>query len=222
MSELSGQLDDRYRRLLQRCEKDLKPFKGNLLSVTHGRRPKTLLVTSSKSGEGKTLNAINLAHNLAASERASVLLLDLNAHSPHLHQLFQLPAESGFANVVLENVKPESVCFRTEFNNLQVMPYGNSQLSASDVFESERFIQVLNELALHYTHVVVDAASILNASEVILICPYFDGVLMVIECESTRWEVAQLTAEKIRQAGGNLVGSIMNRRKFYIPRIFYG
>jgi len=46
-------------------------------------------------------------------------------------------------------------------------------------------------------------------------------VIMVVRAEDTRWEVAQAAAQRLTQAGAKLVGSVFNRRKYYMPKWLY-
>jgi hypothetical protein len=50
----------------------------------------------------------------------------------------------------------------------------------------------------------------------------FDAVLIVIECEKTRWEVLEVAEDKIKKSGGSsAIGVVCNRRKYYIPSTVY-
>jgi len=70
--------------------------------------------------------------------------------------------------------------------------------------------------------VIVDGSSVLGSSDVSLIADSFDAVAIVVQCEKTKWEVLQMTAKKIETSGGNLLGVILNSRKYYIPKFLYG
>jgi len=48
-----------------------------------------------------------------------------------------------------------------------------------------------------------------------------DGVILVVTAEDTRWEVAQAAAQRLTQAGAKLIGSVFNRRRYYMPKWLY-
>lgn len=48
-----------------------------------------------------------------------------------------------------------------------------------------------------------------------------DGVILVVRAEETRWEVAQAAAQRLSQAGAKLMGSVLNARKYYMPKWVY-
>jgi Mrp family chromosome partitioning ATPase len=48
-----------------------------------------------------------------------------------------------------------------------------------------------------------------------------DGVVLVVEAEKTRWQVVENLKEKIQNVGGNIIGVVFNKRRFYIPEALY-
>jgi Mrp family chromosome partitioning ATPase len=73
-----------------------------------------------------------------------------------------------------------------------------------------------------FDYVVFDGDSAMASSEAVILAKQFDGVVFVVECEKTKWEVLELAKEKITNVGGNILGVVLNRRRFYIPRGLYG
>jgi Mrp family chromosome partitioning ATPase len=69
--------------------------------------------------------------------------------------------------------------------------------------------------------VLLDAAPIGNYPDPQIICPKVDGVIMVITAGKTRRQVAQRVKKEIEDAGGRILGVVINRRKYYIPAWIY-
>ena len=215
------QNDNHYLKLTESFAGALSQLKSSLIEAANGKTIKSIMITSAKSGEGKTLAAISIAKTLAKGKEAKVLLIDVNFTSGHLHEIFNTPQQPGLADMVLNQASREQTCFATPIDNLDILANGQQQQSTTWVFDSDNFANSLNALAEHYDYIVADTNSMLGTSEAGLICPFFDAILLVVECEVTKWQVANTAAEKINNAGGNLLGTVMNRRKFYIPRFFY-
>jgi len=55
-----------------------------------------------------------------------------------------------------------------------------------------------------------------------LLAGQVDGVVLVAECEQTKWEILALCKEKLGRLGGQVLGVILNKRQFYIPGALYG
>jgi len=210
-----------YLSLSDSFSRELQQLKSNLRELSHGKPTKQILITSSRPGEGKTLAAISIAKTLAEGENIKVLLIDINFKSPVLHEVFNTAQSPGLADMVIGQTERENYCVNTSIPNLDLLPIGSPQSNTSWLYAANNFSTSLNSLTEYYDYIVADTNSFLGTSEVSMICPFFDTVLLVIECESTKWQVVKTTADKIENAGGNLLGTIMNRRKFYIPRFFY-
>jgi capsular exopolysaccharide synthesis family protein len=218
---LTKQAQSPYLKLSQSFAGALSQLKSSLIEAANGKTIKSIMVTSSKPREGKTLAAISIAKTLAKGQEVKVLLIDVNFKSPMLHEVFNTPKQPGLSDMVLNQASKEETCFATSITNLDVLANGQQQ-NTEWVFDSNNFAKSLNALSQDYDYIVVDTNSLLGSSEASLICPLFDAILLVVECEVTKWQVANAAAEKINKAGGNLLGTVMNRRKFYLPRFFYG
>ncbi|MNG26764.1 hypothetical protein D3C84_1117930 [compost metagenome] len=68
---------------------------------------------------------------------------------------------------------------------------------------------------------VIDGDAVYSDADTLAISTQADGVIMVVRSEDTRWEVAQAAAQRLSQAGAKLVGSVFNRRKYYMPKWLY-
>lgn len=221
MSVMEGTLSPDIRDIVKENSKDLSSVEGNILSVSHnGKDIKTILVTSCTNSEGKTISAISMAYGLSNETNLKILLVDGNLRAPKLYNLFGVESEPGLSDFIIRN---ETNVFRnTEFNNLVVMPHGTATANPLDIYRSKDFKSRLDSLEKMFDYVIFDSHSILSASDTSIAARYFDGVVIVLECENTRREVLQTATEKIKKLNGNIIGVVMNKRKYYIPPALYG
>lgn len=210
-----------YITLADSFKNELKLLESNLLEASDGKRLQTILVTSSKSGEGKTLSAISLARKLAIENNYKVLLVDSNIQSPKLHEIFSLPIKPGLSECLNQSVEFKQACYDSDNENLYVMPLGEPRGHITQIIKDENLTKLLTELKSHYDYIIVDTTYVLGTSEVSLICNLFDATLLVVECESTKRQVVKTAADKLTSSHGKLLGTILNRRQFYIPQFFY-
>lgn len=218
----AGTLDGNIRNILNRNSREFSSIEGNILSTQtdKSKAVKTLLVTSCTRGEGKTLSSISIAYGLNKETNLKVLLVDGNLRSPRLHEHFNVAGEPGLSDFVL---KDEGNVFKeTEYENVMLMPHGSSVSNPLDVFRSPQFGAKVEILKGMFDYVVFDGSAVLGSSDMTVAARHFDGVLIVLECEKTKWEVIQLAIDKITKLRGNVIGAVMNRRKFYIPKVLYG
>ena len=215
-------MSSEYIKLADAFKNELTLLESNLLEAFEGERLQTLLITSSKSGEGKTLAALSLARKFALENNYKVLLIDCNIQSPKLHDIFKLPLQSGLAECLNGNANITEALHKTDNENLDVMPLGIPKGHVSQIIKDDKLGSVLSELKASYDYIVVDTTHVLGTSEVSLLCNNFDAVLLVVESERTKWQVVKTAADKITSSDGQLLGTILNRREFYIPQFFYG
>lgn len=216
----AGVLSENLKKILQKNAGELNAIKGNLLSVTKEKEINTILVTSSKPAEGKTLSAINMAYGLSETH-SNVLLIDGNLRIPCIHKIFNVEDSPGLSDIFTSDAKNNEVLKETEYERIKIIPCGTKIYHSINIFKSEKFKEMLDIWKQDFDYVIFDGHSILISSDVSLVAKYFDGIIMVIECEKTKWEVVQQAKEKLNNVGGNILGVVLNKRKYYIPKMFY-
>jgi len=69
--------------------------------------------------------------------------------------------------------------------------------------------------------VLVDSPPLKSSPDGLAMAPKTTGIVLVVEAESTGWRVIQGTINKIKQVGGNILGVVLNKRRYYIPEFIY-
>ena len=218
----TGILDKKLKSLITENFKELSSVEGNLLSVARGKDVKTFFITSCHPSEGKTVSAISMAYALATQAKTRVLLIDGNFHSPKIHELFSVNIVPGLSDLLLSNFDFSGLMKKTEYENLMIMSNGTDLSDKLNFFELGMLKDKLDPLRQRFDYIIVDGYSVFGSLDPSHIIKYFDGIIFVVECEKTRWEVLQQAKEKINNVGGNIVGAVLNKRKYYIPKKLYG
>lgn len=206
---------NKVKRQLARSERELGMVEGNLSSA--GKELKTLYFTSCFDGDGKTISAMYAAYGLA-SHGERVLLIDSNVGKPAMQRYFQTHGP-GLAEIIAGAVPVELALHATQQKGLDYIPAGN--LPAGAHISNRAMKELLELLKDYYRYIIVDGSSVFSSSEATRMASAVDGLVLVVACEQTRWEVAQSAEEKITSAGGKVIGISMNRRRFYLPRRIY-
>jgi capsular exopolysaccharide synthesis family protein len=213
-------LDAKQEKRLARNLGQLSMVEANLRSVK--KDTKSIYITSCFNGEGKTTSAVNLAFGLAFNQGARVLLIDANPRSPMLHKLYGISLEPGLLDWLHNGNSADSVIHETKYPNLYVMPFGKADRGRPNLLKEDVLSPRLESLKEQFDFILVDGHSVLWSSDAPLLTSFFDGTLLVAECEHTKWDVAKEAAAKIGMLGGNVLGMVLNKRRFYIPRFLYG
>jgi capsular exopolysaccharide synthesis family protein len=216
-----GSLDSRTKSLLTENRNELSAVEGNLLGTYRGKSLKTIFVTSCHPREGKTTASVSMAYALTTEANAKVLLIDGNAQSPKIHELFNIQSAPGFSDYLSSGSPFTDFISLTEYENLKIMPFGTESIKKGETFESEMFQDRLNSLKLDFNYILIDGSSVFSSSNISRIAQHVDGILFVVECENTKWEALQQAKENISNVGGNIIGAVMNKRKYYIPKKLY-
>lgn len=185
-------------------------FRGLRTSVlfdADGPLPRTLLVTSSSPGEGKTTVSANFAISLAMLGHR-VLLVDADLRRPSLHRLFGLPARPGLVEQ-LEGSEPwRQSMLRDVSPGLDLLPAGRDGISPSDLLSGGALQRWLGEAAAAYDFVILDAPALhITAPDARILSHAAEGVLLVVRSGSTSREVVRRVIAQMP----NLVGVILNQ-----------
>jgi len=81
--------------------------------------------------------------------------------------------------------------------------------------------ELIAELKRDFTFIVLDTPAIMEASAAVRLCSMADGVVLVVEAEDTRWQVAQEAREALKRANANVLGVVLNKRRFHVPEWLY-
>jgi succinoglycan biosynthesis transport protein ExoP len=188
-----------------------RTLRTNLLAACKTAKVRTILVTGSRQGEGKTTTAVNLAVALAQVGR-SVVLISADLRYPRVHSLLGIGNEQGLGQVLLGTLALNNAVVDTSIPNLRVLPSG----PASDVDEpaellqSDRMFEVIRGCR-QADFVIIDGPPIEPVADSLVLADLVDGVLLIADAqEGTRGGVAR-SRHQLEQVGGTILGGILNR-----------
>lgn len=182
---------------------------------------RSLMFVSAVPGEGTSLIAREFTRTLAESAGVSTLLLDANLRRPSIHDEFGVVRDPGLSDYVMSSV-PLQECLRSvRSSNLVLLPAGRRVVAPPRVLMDPRTEHLLTELRERFNYVVLDMPPLLSFSEGVPISRMVDGVILVIRSGHTKRELVERALELLGDAGANVLGTVLNRRKFHIPRMIY-
>ena len=120
---------------------------------------RSIAVTSTIPGEGKTFIAINLAA-IIAMQGKRVLLVDVDLRKPRIHKIFDLPNSAGMSTLLNKRSVKEDVTFSTSEENLWAIPAGPIPPNPSELIGGEHFVKFLNEVKTSFDVVIFDTPPI--------------------------------------------------------------
>ncbi len=197
----------------------VEPFLGVYSSVKiHSKLdfPKSILVTSTIPGEGKTLISSNLAGSFARHGK-SVLLIDCDLRRPMLHRHFERPNEAGLigwfekgANLEGDLSIDENLGITSIGENLSLLSSGGRSKAPTQLLESPVFGQLLEKLKKHYDLIVVDSPPLGAVTDSLLIAERVDEVIYVCRFNRAFRKHIRLYIKALRSGKNEILGVVLN------------
>ncbi len=182
---------------------------------------KTLLFTGVGEGCGCSTTAVNFARALAKDKHLRVLLVDVNFRKPSIHRFFKMDPNEGMSELLGGDLDMNSKIRKIDSGNLSVIPSGDRFTEPLGLFGSERINRLFSEINGHFNYLILDGPPVPASSETRILCNKVDGVVLVLEAGKTRRQVAIRAKKQIEESGGEILGTVLNKRKHYIPEWLY-
>jgi non-specific protein-tyrosine kinase len=175
---------------------------------------RTLLVTSSGPGEGKSTALANLAVAMADGDRV-IILVDADLRRPSQHELFGLSNERGLSDM-----------FRSEtaFDDPPLQPVPNSTLKVltsgplppipSQLLAARKMDEVIARLLERADMVLFDAPPVVAVTDASLLASKVDAVLLVVKAGDTRREHVRAAKDRLEKVNARLVGAVLLNAPF--------
>lgn len=175
-----------------------------------GREAKTILVTSSLKGEGKSTVAANLAVSLAQYGNR-VLLVDGDLRRATLHLYFGMDRDSlGLTNYLRGEKGSHEIVFRTSVQGLDFVAAGTAVPNPSELLGTKLTKQFFELMVESYDYIIVDAPPVLPVADARVLALVVDSVLYVVRSGITERQVARNGVLRLRQLGIGVAGGILN------------
>jgi len=187
-----------------------RAVRTNVLFSTAEEGARSIVVTSTGPGEGKSLVASNLAVSLAQAGQR-VLLIDADMRKPKAHEIFKGQQEPGLSNVMVGTAKASEAVRRAPGTGLWVLSAGRVPPNPAELLGSVRFRDFMKSLKQHFDWIIVDTPPIMAVTDASLVAHHATGVVFVVGAEMTSRHAAKRALDQLEQANAKFVGAVLNR-----------
>lgn len=208
-----------------------RTLRTNLQFMTSNQGLKTLLVTSSVPGEGKSWVSANLALAFAG-ERKKVALIDSDMRKGRLHTIFGIEKKPGLSNYLsgvseLEDKEDLFSYFKkTNTEGLYVMPAGDVPPNPSELLVSDKMPEFITKLRNTFDMVIFDGTPVLLVTDSVILARQLDTTVLVTSYKSTKMGDVEKIKKMIENVGGKIAGIVINKipvvAKKYESTYYYG
>ena len=192
-----------------------RTLRTNLTFAQKNRNIRTILVTSSYSGEGKSYISSNLAIALAKSNK-KVLVVDADMRKGRQNNIFRVANSNGLSNALLEikNMTIESISNyikTTSVPNVHIITSGDRPTNPSELVSSPKMAKMLSILNDVYDFVVIDGTPSILVADSVAISKYVDSVIIVTAYKSTKIDNVQKMKKMFENVGAQITGVVINK-----------
>jgi protein-tyrosine kinase len=151
----------------------------------------------------------------------SVLLLDADRHHPTQGHFFEIQHPYGWIEALKDGEQIANAIHQVGKSSLFMSPSCNSSVSTPEIFNSPTFNGFCQNLRTGFDLVLIDSAPLSVSADGLAIASKVDGVILVVEAEKTRWQTVRRVKDSISRVGGDVLGVVLNKRRYYIPQSIY-
>jgi capsular exopolysaccharide synthesis family protein len=183
--------------------------------------PRVVVFAGVEHGNGCSQICASVAETLARTSLRPVCLVEANFRSPSLPEMFGTTNHYGLTEALLSPGPITSFAKQVSQNNLWLLSSGTLASDAPSLLSGEQLRNRVNELRLNFDFVIIDAPPLTQYSDAVVLGQLSDGLVLVIEAESTRREAALAVVSNIRSVKVPVLAAVLNKRKFPIPSGIY-
>jgi capsular exopolysaccharide synthesis family protein len=188
----------------------VRRLRTNLQFIDIGHRSKSIVISSSIPGEGKTTIAINLAVSLADAG-ARVILVDADLRRPSIAEYLGIEGGVGLTTVLIGRAEVEDVVHTFGKTSLDLLPSGQIPPNPSELLGSVAMADLLERLSGSYDMVLLDSPPLLPVTDSVVLSNLAGGALVVVGVDRIHRPQLQQSLESLETAGAHVFGIVMNK-----------
>lgn len=190
-----------------------RSFRTNIQFSNVDKPIKSLVVTSSNPGEGKSTVAFNLAVSIAQTEK-KVLLIDTDFRKPSIYSYIEPESFSGLTNIIAEDMDYKEVLQKEKSQEyLDIIISGPIPPNPSEVLGSQKMRDLLKELKQEYDMIILDSPPVGLVTDAAVLSTIVDGVIVVCVEGKTKKEDLGRSIDSLNKVNANLIGVVINKVK---------
>ncbi|MBE9544760.1 MAG: polysaccharide biosynthesis tyrosine autokinase [Proteobacteria bacterium] len=203
-----------------------KVLRTKIQQMTQEKGWNTVMITSPRSGDGKTLTAINLALTFSKTFNQTILLVDCDLRKQDVHKLLGFHSESGLVDYLVNDRPLNEFIIWPSVEKLTLISGGRMIQNSTELLGSPRMKKLVEEIKLRYDdrYVLFDVPPVLGSADTLALVPFIDSIVMVVEEGKTSTRDVQKALEVLPKE--KFLGFVMNKQKksknFEDPYRVYG
>ena len=185
-----------------------RTLRTNIQYSSFDKKYKSIVITSSEQGEGKSTTAANLALSLAQGEK-KVVLIDCDLRKPSIHKKFKVSNATGLSDVLIGK-ELLSNTLKRHGENLLILPSGKIPPNPSEMLSSKAMSNLLEELKEDFDYIIIDTPPVQAVTDSQILSTKVDGTLLVIRAKETKRESVHNAVNLLKKVNAHIMGTVLN------------
>jgi len=187
-----------------------KALRTNLIFSLPGKECKVIGVTSAFRGDGKSLNALNLAISFAQVGKKT-MLIEGDLRLPTISKRLGCKSIPGLSDILAgEAAMADGMWILENHSDLSFIPAGNRAPDPTWLYQSRQMADLIRELRGQYEYVIIDLPPVTMVSDAQILSPLIDGYVLVVRDGTTEYRAIGDTLSQLKFAHGKVLGFIYN------------
>lgn len=187
-----------------------RTLRTNINFSSFDKKVKTIAVTSSMPGEGKSTICANLAV-VMAENGCKTILIDCDQRRPRLHMLFNISNEKGLSDLLIGNIQFSEAVQRTEISNLNIISAGTNPPNPSELVSSDKMKNFIEGLKETYDYIILDTPPVAIVTDAQILSTYSDGCVLVVASAEVEKGEAVKAKELLEKVNARILGVVLNK-----------
>ena len=187
-----------------------RQVRTNLEFARVGHSFKSILVTSSVPGEGKSITAVNLAITMSQSGQ-SVVLIEADLRRPMISEYLGLERDAGLTTALVGAASLEDLLQPWGPDRLSVLASGVLPPNPSEMLGSEAMNKLIAELESNFDAVIIDAPPLLPVTDAAVLAQRVGGVILIVDSQQIRAAQLGRAVSSLEMVGASVTGVVMNK-----------
>ena len=196
-----------------------RSLRTNIQYSSIDKQVKTLVVTSSNAGEGKSTVSGNLAYTFFQSGKR-VLIIDCDLRKPSLHRKFNVSNEEGLTDVLVGTSKLNNVMKKVD-DNLYLLTTGTLPPNPAEIIGSNTMENFLDECKINFDYIILDTPPILPVTDSKLLAIKADATVLVVRSEISKSKHVSQAFKELEKVNANVIGTILNDVEMHSEKLYY-
>lgn len=187
-----------------------RTLRTNIAFSSLKNKLQVIVVTSAAPNEGKTITAANLAVAMANVGKKTILI-DTDLRKPMQHKLFNCSNYNGLTNLLIDEAKFEEVIYKSEVENLYILPCGTRPPNPSELIGSTKMENLINDLRQSFECVILDTPPVTAVTDAQVLSNFVDGYILVIASGITEKRIVIKAKDLLNKVDARILGLVLNK-----------